>query len=211
MAPKLIVQNLTKHYGDVQAVRGVSFEIAKGEIFGLLGPNGAGKTSTLECVIGLRQPDGGSIEVCGIDAVAHQRALAHGGQTVVVHPAGLRHLHPAAHTQLFEQVIDQGGLIISEYDLGTVTSRTLLLQRNRIIAALAAGVLVIEAGQRSATLTTAQWAKTLGRPLMAVPGPVTSAASAGCHQLIRDGAHLVSNAQDILNILRGQDNQLGRS
>jgi ABC-2 type transport system ATP-binding protein len=66
--PKVIVQDLHKHYGDVQAARGVSFEIHDGEIFGLLGPNGSGKTTTLECIIGLREPDAGAIEVCGIDA-----------------------------------------------------------------------------------------------------------------------------------------------
>src|SRR5436305_8661627 len=70
MPGKVVVQDLHKRYGDFEAVRGVSFEIADGEILGLLGPNGAGKTSTLECVIGLRQPDGGSVTVCGLDAVA---------------------------------------------------------------------------------------------------------------------------------------------
>lgn len=71
MAARLIVKDLVKHYGDVQAVRGVSFEVNDGEIFGLLGPNGAGKTSTVECIIGLRQPDSGTIELCGIDSRAH--------------------------------------------------------------------------------------------------------------------------------------------
>ena len=71
MPAKLVVADLIKSYGDLQAVRGVSFDVAEGEIFGLLGPNGAGKTSIVECIIGLRQPDGGSIELCGIDAVAH--------------------------------------------------------------------------------------------------------------------------------------------
>ena len=70
MAGKILVQNLVKRYGTVEALRGVSFEVPEGRIFGLLGPNGAGKTTTLECVIGLRQPDGGSIQVCGIDALA---------------------------------------------------------------------------------------------------------------------------------------------
>ncbi len=69
MAAKVIVRDLIKRYGSFEAVRGVSFEVHEGEIFGLLGPNGAGKTSTVECVIGLRDPDGGSIVVCGIDAV----------------------------------------------------------------------------------------------------------------------------------------------
>jgi ABC-2 type transport system ATP-binding protein len=71
MRSKLLVHNLQKSYGDHQAVRGVSFEVGEGEILGLLGPNGAGKTSTLECVIGLRRPDAGRIELCGIDALAH--------------------------------------------------------------------------------------------------------------------------------------------
>jgi ABC-2 type transport system ATP-binding protein len=70
MAGKILVQNLLKRYGTVEALRGVSFEVPDGQIFGLLGPNGAGKTTTLECVIGLRQPDSGSIHVCGIDALA---------------------------------------------------------------------------------------------------------------------------------------------
>ena len=69
-AGKVVVENLIKRYGATEAVRGVSFEVRDGEIFGLLGPNGAGKTSTLECVIGLRVPDGGTIHVCGEDAVA---------------------------------------------------------------------------------------------------------------------------------------------
>jgi ABC-2 type transport system ATP-binding protein len=68
MPPKVVVRDLRKRYGGVQAARGVSFEIQDGEVFGLLGPNGAGKTTTVECVIGLRQPDAGHIEVCGIDA-----------------------------------------------------------------------------------------------------------------------------------------------
>jgi len=70
MAAALIAQNLLKRYGDIDAVRDVSFEVAPGEIFGLLGPNGAGKTTTLECIIGLRRPDSGSIHIAGIDALA---------------------------------------------------------------------------------------------------------------------------------------------
>ena len=75
MPAKVIVRELHKRYGDVQAARGVSFEIQNGEIFGLLGPNGSGKTTTLECVIGLRQPDAGVIEVCGIDARRRPHAV----------------------------------------------------------------------------------------------------------------------------------------
>ncbi|MEI6232417.1 MAG: ABC transporter ATP-binding protein [Planctomycetota bacterium] len=75
MPGKVVVRNLIKNYGSVQAVRGVSFDVADGEIFGLLGPNGAGKTSSLECVIGLRQPDGGTIQVCGFDALQQPREI----------------------------------------------------------------------------------------------------------------------------------------
>ena len=74
MPPKVVVRDLTKKYGRVEAARGVSFEIQAGEIFGLLGPNGAGKTTTLECIIGLREPDAGTVEVCGIDARRDPRA-----------------------------------------------------------------------------------------------------------------------------------------
>src|ERR1700712_3773267 len=74
-AAQLSVQNLVKSYGPVQAVRGVSFDVAAGEIFGLLGPNGAGKTSTLECIIGLRNPDAGSVTVCDLDSLRHPRQV----------------------------------------------------------------------------------------------------------------------------------------
>jgi ABC-2 type transport system ATP-binding protein len=73
--PKVVVRDLKKRYGNTEAVRGVSFEIREGEIFGLLGPNGAGKTTTLECLIGLREPDSGQIEVCGIDALKNPREV----------------------------------------------------------------------------------------------------------------------------------------
>src|SRR5947209_15588008 len=75
MAGKVVVRDLIKNYGAVQAVRGVSFDVAEGEIFGLLGPNGAGKTSTLECVIGLRNPDGGGVEICGYNAFQQPREV----------------------------------------------------------------------------------------------------------------------------------------
>ncbi|HEX6069402.1 MAG TPA: ABC transporter ATP-binding protein [Longimicrobiaceae bacterium] len=75
MHPKVIVRDLRKSYGGIEAARGVSFEVAEGEILGLLGPNGAGKTTTMECILGLREPDAGEIEVCGIDARKHPREV----------------------------------------------------------------------------------------------------------------------------------------
>ena len=77
LEPILQVDNLVKHYGDVQAVRGVSFSVAEGEVFGLLGPNGAGKTTTVEILEGLRNPDGGSVRVCGFDPQVSSRELKH--------------------------------------------------------------------------------------------------------------------------------------
>ena len=75
MPAKVIVRNLSKRYGGVEAVRGVSFEIQAGEIFGLLGPNGAGKTTTLECLVGLREADAGELKVCGLDARKHPQEV----------------------------------------------------------------------------------------------------------------------------------------
>src|SRR5437588_12240496 len=75
MSVALAVENLKKSYGTVQAVRGISFEVRSGEIYGLLGPNGAGKTSTIECIIGLRTPDAGSVTVCDLDALRHPRQV----------------------------------------------------------------------------------------------------------------------------------------
>jgi DNA processing protein len=140
----------------------------------------------------------------GIDEAAHRAAMRNGDKTVVVHAGGHEHLYPSAHQQLFDQIVDTGGLIISEWPPDTVVSRDRFLARNRIVAALSQGVLVVEAGRQSGTMNTAGWAKLLRRPLMAVPGPVTSAASAGCHVLIREGAHLVTGPNDVLDVLAGR-------
>src|SRR4051812_43898793 len=75
MPPALSVQNLVKSYGHVQAVRGISFDVQSGEIFGILGPNGAGKTSSIECIIGLRTPDSGDISIAGLNALKHPRQV----------------------------------------------------------------------------------------------------------------------------------------
>jgi len=137
----------------------------------------------------------------GIDSVAHRMALANRDKTVVVLADGMDHMYPVANHELFRQVVDQGGAIITEYAPDTLPSRASFLHRNRVIAALSSGVVVVEAGRRSGTLNTARHAKSLGRPLMAVPGPVTSLQSVGCHDLIQGGAHLVTGAQDVLDII----------
>jgi DNA processing protein len=139
----------------------------------------------------------------GIDAAAHRAALTAQGPTVLVSAGGLDRPYPAANTSLYERVA-AAGLVISESPPGCAPHRLRFLTRNRIIAALATGVVVVEAAARSGAINTAGHARTLGRPLMAVPGPVTSAMSAGCHALLRDEvqpALLVASVADVLAVV----------
>ncbi|HKV21255.1 MAG TPA: DNA-processing protein DprA, partial [Mycobacterium sp.] len=93
------------------------------------------------------------------------------------------------------------GLVISEYPPGVRPARHRFLTRNRLVAALSDATVVVEAGARSGAANTAAWARALGRPVCAVPGPVTSAASVGCHALLRDGANLVTRAADVVELM----------
>lgn len=139
----------------------------------------------------------------GIDTAAHRGALAATcGVTVAVLACGVDRPYPQGNAGLLQQIAAHG-LIVSEAPPGRLARRDAFLARNRIIAALAGGVVVIEAGLRSGTMSTVRHAGTLGRPVMAMPGPVTSAASAGCHQLIAErGAQLVTSAGDVAAHLR---------
>jgi DNA processing protein len=136
----------------------------------------------------------------GIDGAAHRAALAVEGITVAVLAAGIDIPYPAGHSALFHR-ISKSGLLISEYPPGVSPARHRFLTRNRLVAALAAATVVVEAGFRSGAANTAAWARGLGRVVCAVPGPVTSAASAGCHRLLRDGAELVTRADEVLEIV----------
>jgi len=137
----------------------------------------------------------------GIDAAVHRGALLIGGVTVVVLACGVDHAYPAGHRGLFTAIAD-AGLIVSELPPGSHPTRLRFLVRNRVIAALTGGTVVVEAGERSGALNTARHAAELNRPLMAVPGPVTSAQSAGCHRIIRDfGGTLVTGAGDVRDML----------
>jgi DNA processing protein len=138
----------------------------------------------------------------GIDAAAHRGALLTGGITIAVLACGTDQPYPAGHATLFDGITSTGGLLISEWPPGSRPAQTRFLVRNRVIAALTAGTVIIEAGQRSGALNTARHAAELNRPLMAVPGPVTSAQSAGCHQIIQEwNATLVTSAADVLAML----------
>ncbi len=133
----------------------------------------------------------------GIDGAAHRGALAVDGPTVAVLACGPDRCYPVAHELLLGRIATRG-LVVSEYPPGSVPGRHRFLVRNRLIAGLAGGTVVVEAGLRSGAQRTASDALALGRPVMAVPGPVTSGMSAGCHRLIRDGALLVTRAEEVL-------------
>jgi DNA processing protein len=137
----------------------------------------------------------------GIDAAAHRGALAAGSTTIAVLACGVDYAYPAGHADLFADIAVRG-LVISEWPPGRPPARFRFLVRNRTIAALACGTVIVEAGERSGALNTARYAAQLGKPLMAVPGPVTSAQSAGCHRIIRDwGATCITCADDIIEML----------
>jgi DNA processing protein len=137
----------------------------------------------------------------GIDVAAHRGAVNAGGLTVAVLACGADRVYPKAHGELLAHVAAEGA-VVSETPLGGAPTRLRFLSRNRIIAALTCGTVVVEAAVRSGALNTANWAGRLHRVLMGVPGPVTSAPSEGVHQLIRTGAAtLVTSGGDVLELL----------
>ncbi len=137
----------------------------------------------------------------GIDQAAHRGALAGGGPTVAVLACGADRVYPAAHRPLLEHLAAEGA-VVSEVPPGCAPTRLRFLSRNRLIAALTRGTVVVEAAVRSGALNTANWAGRLNRQVMGVPGPVTSAPSQGVHQLVRTGAAtLVTGAADVLELL----------
>jgi DNA processing protein len=135
----------------------------------------------------------------GIDGTAHRAALASDGTTVAVLAGGIDICYPAGHSALLHRIAGHG-LLVTEYPPGVRPARHRFLTRNRLVAALAGATVVVEAGLRSGAARTAAWARLLGRPVAAVPGPVTSAASAGCHVLLRGGAELVTRADEVIEL-----------
>lgn len=134
----------------------------------------------------------------GIDAAAHRGALAQGRPSIAVLACGADVDYPRTHAALLSRVAADG-VVVSEQAPGESPLRSRFLSRNRIIAALATGTVVVEAARRSGSLNTLFWADALGRVTMAVPGPVTSQQSSGCHQAVRDGrAVLVTSGRDVL-------------
>jgi DNA processing protein len=134
----------------------------------------------------------------GIDGMAHQAALEAGGVTLAVLPAGLDKIYPATHRQLAEDILKQGGALITEFPFGSQPFKTNFLIRNRIISGISDAVLIPEAAIRSGSLNTARHALEQGRDVMAVPGNITSELSGGTNNLIKLGATPVTEIRDIL-------------
>jgi DNA processing protein len=137
----------------------------------------------------------------GIDAAAHRGALKEGGATIAVVGTGADRIYPSRNEALAREIADRG-LVISEFPLGTPARAANFPRRNRVIAGLGVGCLVVEAAQRSGSLITARQAAEAGREVFAIPGSIHSPQTKGCHKLIRQGAKLVESAQDILEELR---------
>ncbi len=140
----------------------------------------------------------------GIDASAHRGALLGAAKTIAVLGCGLNVEYPKQHAELRRAIIDQGGCVISEYPPETPPRPPNFPRRNRIISGLSYGVLVMEAAMRSGSLVTARLAVEQGKEVMAVPGSLHNPMAEGCHWLIREGATLVTNVEEVAATLRQQ-------
>lgn len=200
------VDGLGAHAPIALWVRGTERALASIEhsisLVGARAATGYGEHVTMEAAAGL--VDRGFAVVSGaaygIDGMAHRSALASMGQTVAFLAGGVDRFYPSGHDALLSRMTESGA-VISELPPGAQPSKWRFLQRNRLIAAASQATVVLEAGWRSGSLNTAAHAAALGRPLGAVPGPVTSPASAGCHRLIRDfDAVCVTNAEQMAEL-----------
>lgn len=215
----VMVDDLGVHAPNMLWVRG-NLEALSAYSLGVVGARAAtgyGSHVTAElvdgaCRAGLAIVSGAAY---GIDAVAHRTALAAGAVTVAVVAGGADRPYPRAHESLLDRIAgggattssgedgfdESGGAVCSEMVPDSAPTRWRFLQRNRLIAALSRAILVPEAGMNSGSLNTAGHASQLGRPIGAVPGPVTSAASAGCHKLIRDyDAALITSVREVCEL-----------
>ena len=145
----------------------------------------------------------------GIDAAAHKGALLAKGSTVIFSAAGVDRVYPVSHGDIYEQIWKGGGLVISEFPLGSAPHAHRFLLRNRLIAAFSRATIVIEAPLRSGALSTARTALEIGRPVGAVPGFIDSPNSAGCHELIRNGGTLIASVDHVRELASPIGVQLG--
>lgn len=137
----------------------------------------------------------------GVDGIAHRAALEAHGRCIAVLPCGLDTIYPAAHRQLAERILQNGGVLVSEYAPGALAFRSNFIARNRIVSGLSDAVLIPEAALPSGTLHTARFALEQGKELLAVPGNITSEMSAGTNNLIKTGAATATSPADVLHAL----------
>ena len=142
----------------------------------------------------------------GIDTAAHEGALEIGGKTVAVFGCGLDTIYPPENLDLYQKIVAHGA-VVSEFPFGRRADRQTFPMRNRVVAGICQGVVVVESAASGGSMITARFAGEQGRTLMAVPGRIDQASSVGCHQLIRDGAIMVTSVDDILEELRYQRTQ----
>jgi DNA processing protein len=188
--------------GSREACRALTRSIS---VVGARAASGYGEHVALEFAAGL--VDRGFAIVSGaaygIDGAAHRSALANGGVTAAFLAGGADRFYPSGHDGLLTRIVESG-VVLSEVACGSAPTRWRFLQRNRLIAAASSATIVVEAGHRSGSLNTAGHAAALGRALGAVPGPITSPASAGCHRLIRDyDAVCVTAVDEVVELVDG--------
>ena len=137
----------------------------------------------------------------GIDSIAHRAAIDSGGKTIAILANGVDKIYPRSHEDLGQRILQTNGAILSEYPNNTPARPWQFLARNRIVSGLADAVVIIEAASRSGTLSTANHALDQGKEIFAVPGNITSPLSAGCNQLIKNGANPLTSVEDLLDFL----------
>lgn len=135
----------------------------------------------------------------GVDATAHRAALSVGGRTIAVMPCGIDLIHPSHQEDLYNEILENNGLVVSEYGGDMQPSNWTYPRRNRIVAGLSKAALIVEAGEKSGSLITANFTRKFKRKLFSVPGPITSATSKGTLQLIQEGAILAARSRDVLD------------
>jgi DNA processing protein len=161
-----------------------------------------GEHVTADLAVGLAERDVAVVSggAYGIDGAAHRATLSVDGLTVAVLAGGIDIPYPAGHSALLHRIATDG-LLVTEYPPGVRPARHRFLTRNRLVAAFAGASVVVEAGLRSGAANTAAWARALGRVVGAVPGPVTSSSSGGCHALLRAGAEVITRAEDVVELV----------